>query len=231
MEEPVSGAGGGERPVLYTCAQSRGLRVSWTAVELGIELEYRMLPFPPRALAREYLTINPLGTVPALVHDGHMLTESSAIAHYLATRWGPTPLAVAPDEADYGAFLDFLHHADATLTFPQTVYQRFVLMDQERGCQDAGEAYATWYAKRLVKAEHRLESREYLCADRFTVADIAIAYALYLSALNGLEHLVPQRLKQYRDQMTARAGFIAAVAAEDAAALACGASRGITGNG
>lgn len=209
----------GDRPILYTCARSRGLRVSWAAAELGIELEYRMLPFPPRALAREYLAINPLGTVPALVHEGHMLTESSAIAQYLATRWGPSPLAVAPDEADYGAFLDFLHHADATLTFPQTVYQRFVLMEKERGLQEAGEAYATWYAKRLIKAEERLESREYLCADRFTVADIAVAYALYLSGLNGLDHLVPEGLKAYRARMTARAGFIAAVEAEGAAAL------------
>jgi glutathione S-transferase len=225
VEEPVSGAGDGERPVLYTCARSRGLRASWTAAELGIELEYRMLPFPPRALARAYLAINPLGTVPALVHDGHVLTESAAIAHYLATRWGPTPLAVAPHEADYGAFLDFLHHADATLTFPQTVYQRFKLMEPDRGLQDAGEAYATWYARRLVKAEQQLAAREYLCAGRFTVADIAIAYALYLSSLNGLDHLVPKGLKEYRERMIARAGFIAAVEAEEMAARASGATR------
>lgn len=208
----------GERPVLYTCERSRGLRVSWTAAELGIELDYRILPFPPRAHTREYFEINPLGTVPALVHDGHTMTESSAIAHYLATRWGPSPLAVNPDEADYGVFLDFLHHADATLTFPQTVYQRFVLMEPARGFREAGEAYATWYAKRLVKAEQRLAMREFLCADRFTVADIAVAYALYLSTLNGLDHLVPKVLKDYRERMTARAGFIAAVAAEAAAA-------------
>src|SRR5262245_6775402 len=121
------------RPVLYTCKGSRGLRVSWAAAELGIELDYRMLPFPPRVRAEQYLEVNPLGTVPALVHDGHVLTESCAITHYLATRWGPTPLSVAPGESDYGAFLDFLHYAEATITFPQTVHIRFSLFEKQRG--------------------------------------------------------------------------------------------------
>jgi glutathione S-transferase len=210
------------RPVLYTCPGSRGLRVSWAAMELGIALEYRMLPFPPRVHARDYLDVNPLGTVPALVHDGHVLTESSAIVHYLATRWGPTALAIAPGERDYGAYLDFLHYADATITFPQTVFLRFAVFEPDSGLAAAGEAYATWFEKRLIKAEQHLESREYLCADRFTGADIAVAYALYLSARIGLDHLVPPSLKAYRARMTSRPGFLDAVAAEAAAAEAQG---------
>ena len=120
-----------DRPILYTSPSSRGLRASWAAAELGIELEYRIVPFPPRARAKWYFDVNPLATVPALEHEGYVMTESSAIAHYLATRWGPSSLAVAPDEEDYAAYLDFLHHADATITFPQTVYLRFVMMEPE----------------------------------------------------------------------------------------------------
>jgi len=206
------------RPILYICAGSRGLRATWTAAELGIDLEYRMLPFPPRSRARHYLEVNPLGTIPALLHDGHLLTESSAIAHYLATRWGPTELTIAPGEQDYGAFLDFLHHADATITFPQTVYLRFVRMEPDLGLEAAGEAYADWFGKRLVKAERHLENRDYLCADRFTVADIAITYALYLATLIGLDHFVPQNLKDYRARMTARPAFARAVETEQKAA-------------
>ena len=208
----------GERPVFFTCAGSRGLRASWAAAELGIALDYRMLPFPPRARAKEYLDVNPLGTVPALLHDGHLLTESSAIAHYLATRWGPTELAIAPGEQDYGAFLDFLHHADATITFPQTVFLRFARMERNLGLEAAGEAYADWFGKRLVKAELHLENRDYLCAGRFTVADVAVTYALHLATLTGLDHLVPQGLKDYRARMTARPAFARAVEAERAAA-------------
>jgi len=211
-----------DKPVLYTSAGSRGLRASWTAAELGIELEYKILPFPPRARAKWYFEINPLATVPALAHDGYVMTESSAISHYLATRWGPTPLAIAPGEQDYGTYLDYLHHADATITFPQTVYLRFCKMEPDRGLQEAGEAYADWYRQRLVKAEQRLAAREYLCADRFTVADIAVTYALYLSTLIGLDHLVPDSLKAYRDRMTARPAFARAIELERLAAKAQG---------
>lgn len=212
----------GGAPVLWTCAMSRGFRVSWAAAELGIALDTRILPFPPRKAAREYLDVNPLGTVPALVHDGYVMTESSAIAHYLATRWGPTPLAVSPEERDYAAYLDFLHHADATITFPQTVFMRFALFEKERGLQEAGEAYADWYAKRLVKAQERLSGREYLCGDRFTAADIAVAYALYLSTRVGLDHLVPEPLKAWRERMIARPGFAKAMETERRAAEAVG---------
>jgi len=205
-------------PILYTCAGSRGLRASWTAAELGIELEYRMLPFPPRARAAGYLDVNPLGTVPALLHDGQLLTESSAIAHYLVTRWEPSALAVAADEPDYGVYLDFLHYADATITFPQTVYLRFARLEQDLGLEAAGEAYADWFGQRLVKAERRLDNRDFLCAERFTVADIAVTYALHLAMRIGLDHFVPPRLKEYRARMTARPAFAHAIEAEQNAA-------------
>lgn len=196
-----------ERPTLYTCARSRGFRATWAAEEAGVDLDIKLLPFPPRFLAPEYLELNPLGTVPLLVDGDAHMTESCAIAHYLATRDGYTDLAVSPGEADYAAYCDFTYHADATITFPQTVYMRFVLFEKDKGLQEAGEAYAKWFWKRLVKLEQRLESREYLCADRFTVADICCGYALILAESVGLEDGVPDRLKAYRKRLKARDGF------------------------
>ena len=46
-----------------------------------------MLPFPPRALARPILDINPLGTVPALFDGLVRMTESAAICQYLAAQF------------------------------------------------------------------------------------------------------------------------------------------------
>jgi len=196
-----------ERPILYTCARSRGFRATWAAKEAGVDLDLKLLPFPPRFLAPEYLELNPLGTVPLLVDGDARMTESCAIAHYLATRDGYTDLAVSPGEADYAAYCDFTYHADATITFPQTVYMRFVLFEKDKGLQEAGEAYAKWFWKRLVKLEQRLESREYLCADRFTVADICCGYALVLAESVGLDEGVPESLKTYRERLRARDGF------------------------
>lgn len=203
-------------PILYTCARSRGLRASWAAEEAGVELDLRVLPFPPRYLAPDYMALNPLGTVPMLVDGETRLTESCAIAHYLATRSGYTPLAIAPGEREYGEYLDYTYHADATITFPQTVYMRFCLFEKDKGLQEAGHAYAKWFHKRLIKVEQRLEGREFLCADRFTVADICVGYALILSQSVGLDGGVPDSLKDYRARLLERPALQRAMAREDA---------------
>ncbi|MCR9179492.1 MAG: glutathione S-transferase family protein [Erythrobacteraceae bacterium] len=203
------------KPVLHTCARSRGLRATWAAEEAGVDIDLRILPFPPRYLAPEYLELNPLGTVPLLVDGAARLTESCAIAHYLATREGYTPLAIAPGEEDYGAYLDYTYHADATITFPQTVYMRFAIFEKDKGWAEAGHAYAKWFHKRLVKVEQRLEGREFLCADRFTVADICIGYALILAQSVGLDEGVPQSLKDYRARLTARPAYQRAFTREE----------------
>ena len=120
---------------LYHCTGARSLRALWTIEELGAACELVVMPFPPRKKVAGWMAINPLGTIPLLVDGEVRMTESSAITQYLATG---TALAVAPDEADYGWYLDFLHHADATLTFPQTVYMRYRLFEPHRGFEAAG---------------------------------------------------------------------------------------------
>lgn len=210
------------KPVLYTCARSRGLRATWAAEEAGVDIDLKILPFPPRYLAPEYLAINPLGTVPMLVDGESRMTESCAIAHYLASKDGPSPLVIAPGERDYAEYCDVTYHADATITFPQTVYMRFVLFEKDKGLQEAGHAYAKWYWKRLVKVEERLKSRDYLCGDRFTVADICVGYALILSASVGLDEGVPDSLKAYRERLTSRPAYRRAFEREEEGRKALG---------
>ncbi|MEO1647578.1 MAG: glutathione S-transferase family protein [Pseudomonadota bacterium] len=203
-------------PILYTCAGSRGLRATWAAEEAGVPLDLRMLPFPPRHKAPECLEINPLGTVPFLMDGEARMTESCAIAHYLASQELENGLTVQPGETDYAAYLDFTYHADATLTFPQTVYMRFALFEKDKGWAEAGHSYANWFYKRLVKVEERLATRDYLCADRFTVADICVGYALILAGKVGLDEGVPEGLKAYRERLTARDAYKRAVSREEA---------------
>ena len=203
-------------PILYTCAGSRGLRATWAAEEAGTDIDLKLLPFPPRFKATEYLQVNPLGTVPMLIEGDTEMTESCAIAHYLATKGNVEDLVVASGEEDYPGYLDFTYHADATITFPQTVFMRFSLFEKEKGWSEAGEAYAKWFWKRLVKLEQRLETRKFLCADRFTVADICCGYALILAGRVGLDEGIPQSLRDYRDGLVSRDGYKRAVARESA---------------
>eukprot|EP00449_Zooxanthella_nutricula_P051158 CAMPEP_0198580878 /NCGR_PEP_ID=MMETSP1462-20131121/123494_1 /TAXON_ID=1333877 /ORGANISM="Brandtodinium nutriculum, Strain RCC3387" /LENGTH=160 /DNA_ID=CAMNT_0044312239 /DNA_START=21 /DNA_END=500 /DNA_ORIENTATION=- len=146
------------------------------------------MPFPPRFLAKDYTKLNVLGTIPYFVHGDTKMTESCGVPMYLVERFGPTPMQVRPDEADFGAYLNWITHADATLTFPQTVFLRFVMQEPKKGLGEAGVAYAKWFVARLRLLDQALEDgREFLCAGRFTIADICVTYALLLGTRLGLD--------------------------------------------
>src|SRR5690349_13212656 len=104
---------------LYHCHAARSFRPLWMLEEMGVPYELKMLPFPPRVFAKDYLAINPLGTIPYMIDGETKMTESSGICQYLGTKYGPTPLMVGEGDAAYGAFLNWMYFSDATLTFPQ----------------------------------------------------------------------------------------------------------------
>ena len=81
---------------LYHCVSARSFRPLWMLEELAVPYELVMLPFPPRVLARSYLDLNPLGTVPLLLDGATRLTESAAICQYLCATHAPTPLRSSP---------------------------------------------------------------------------------------------------------------------------------------
>jgi glutathione S-transferase len=54
------------------------------------------------------MDINPLGTVPAYIDGTTRMTESSAICEFIAMRHSLGDLAVAPDESEYGEYLNWV---------------------------------------------------------------------------------------------------------------------------
>ncbi len=189
---------------LYHCANARSFRALWTLEELGLDYELETMPFPPRFRQEGYLDLNPLGTVPTFIDGDVKMTESAAICHYLVTRYGPSDLAVAPDEPDYGTYLNFLVMGEATLTFPQTVYLRYTFLEpEERKVPQAAADYTQWFASRF-KAAVTMMGKDYVCADRFTAADISLAYAVKLANAIGLAGAVPAAAQDYWQRLQSR---------------------------
>ena len=210
---------------LYHCMNARSFRVLWTLEEMRLPYELKILPFPPRVHAREYLQINALGTIPRMLDGDTRMTESAAICQYLATRYGPSPLAVEPHEPTYGAFLNFLHFGEATLTFPEAIVLRYSRIEpDERRQPQVVDDYARFFYGRLRMAEATLASSDYLCAGRFTAADISVGYALLLSHYNGLSEKLPGAVRAYWERLRQREGFQRADAAQKDAAKAAGIS-------
>ncbi len=203
---------------LYHCVAARSFRPLWTLEELGLPYDLKMLPFPPRVFAKEYLGINPLGTVPLLLDGETRMTESAAIVQYLVTRYGPTPLAVGVDEPDFGAYLNWLHFGEATLTFPQTLVLRYTRLEpEERRNPQVAADYTKWFFGRLRGVEAAVAGSDTLCAGRFTAADISVGYALLLARRIGLSSEFGPAVAAYWQRLQAREAFRRAVEAENLA--------------
>ncbi len=210
---------------LYHCMSARSFRPLWMLEELGLPYALRMLPFPPRVAARAYLEVNPLGTVPLMIDGATRMTESAAICQYLCARHAPTPLQVAVEEEDYGAYLNFLHFGEATLTFAQTLVLRYTRFEPaSRQQPTVASDYARWFLARLRTLEPVLAEQPYLCAGRFTAADVSVGYALLLAQHLELSARFTPAVAAYWARLQQRDAYRRALRAQELAARAQGVS-------
>jgi len=204
---------------LWHCKGSRSVRPLWTLEEMDLNYELEVMKFPPRFMHPDYTEINPIGTVPFFTDSGDKnsvnvskMTESVAICRYLVDKYGPTDLAVGIEEVDYADYLNWLYRSDATLTFPLTIVMRYTRLEpEERRLEQAVEDYKVWFFSRLRSVESALEGKEYLCAGRFTLADIAVGYALAFAENLCLRDGFKANTNNYYERLKARPCFQKAI--------------------
>ncbi len=158
--------------VFYTNPMSRGRIIRWMLEEVGQPYETRILRWETGdAKAADYLAINPMGKVPAIVHDGVIVTECAAICAYLADVFpqaGLAPPAHSPLRGPYYRWLFF-----AAGPIEQAVAAKAVnlepTIEQRRslgfGC----------FEDVLGAVETAVKDRAYLVGDGFTAADLYLA--------------------------------------------------------
>jgi glutathione S-transferase len=67
--------------------------------------------------------------------------------------------------------------------------------------------YRKWFLARMRSVETALAGQDTLCAGRFTVADIAVSYALVLARELGIEEVFTPNISRYWAQISARPAF------------------------
>ena len=94
---------------LYHAAPSRSSTALWMLEEIGEPYELRVLDLKAgEQRAPAYLAVNPMGKVPALVHDGVLITEVGAICLYLADAFPRAGLAPAIGDRLRGPYLRWM---------------------------------------------------------------------------------------------------------------------------
>ena len=122
-------------------------------------------------------------------------------------------------------YLNYLHMSDTTLTFPQTLVLRYSRFEPpERLQPQVAEDYGKWFHARLRTLEAHVAGHEFLCAGRFTAADVAVGYALMLAELLGLDDRFTPAVAVYWQRLSGRAAYRRALAAQDSAAREQGVS-------
>ncbi|HMO75312.1 MAG TPA: glutathione S-transferase family protein [Sphingopyxis sp.] len=154
--------------IFYTNPMSRGQIVRWMLEEVGAPYETRLLDYGTTMKAPDYLAVNPMGKVPAVVHGGRVVTECAAICAYLADAFPDAGLAPASGErAEYYRWLFFAAGpVEQAITAKHFGIEPDV--DQQRmagfGSLDAA----------LGALEGAVAGRAFVAGDRFSAADVYV---------------------------------------------------------
>jgi len=101
---------------LYHASPSRSSIVLWMLEEVGPPYDIKLIRLSEGDNRKpEYLKINPLGKVPALVHNGAVITEVAAICTYLADEFPNAKLNIPVGNPARGVYLKWLFFAPSVM--------------------------------------------------------------------------------------------------------------------
>ena len=156
--------------IFYTNPMSRGQIVRWMLEEVGAPYEQRLLDYDTTMKAPAYLAVNPMGKVPAIVHNGHVVTECAAICAYLADAFPDAKLAPAPApaaRADYYRWLFFTAGpVEQAITSKHLGFEPNGEQQRSAGFGSLGAA--------LDALEGAVAGKAFVAGDSFTAADVYV---------------------------------------------------------
>ncbi len=205
----------------YTNPMSRGQIARWALEESGAIYETVLLDYETTMKQEPYLSVNPMGKVPAIVHDGRVVTECAAICAYLADAFPDAGLAPLPAErADYFRWLFF-----GAGPLEQAVTNRamgFAPTEAQHRMAGYGN-----YDLAVDVLEKAVAAHPYIAGDRFTAADVYLGSQVIWGVAFGT---LPKRaaFEDYIGRLTGREAYQRAKAIDEALIAEARATAGET---
>ena len=194
---------------IYHSKQSRSMRVVWLCEEIGLSYALEELGmFTAEMKTRDYLSIHPLGKVPAIDDDGFVLWETGAIFEYLVARYGDEAL-IPPRSTRAGALAaQWIGYGENPLTIimGEIAAHSGPIPDDmkipalvDRGCDIAPALVGV--------VERALGDQPYILGDEFSAADIMLGFGLHIARhLTFVSEETPRTLA-YCERLTNRPAF------------------------
>ncbi|MEQ1542920.1 MAG: glutathione S-transferase family protein [Novosphingobium sp.] len=195
----------------FTNPMSRGQIARWALHEAGADYEQVLVDWATKPAA--LLAANPMGKVPTVIHHSatgdKVVSECAAICAYLAEAHPEAGLGPSADEAaDYFRWLFF-----AAGPVEQAVITRSMGWDLPKD----REMMAGWgsYERTIAALEGHFESNNFVCGNRFTLADVYVGsqvdWGLTFGSIPPNEAFVA-----YAERLRARDAYKAAKAIDNA---------------
>jgi glutathione S-transferase len=184
--------------ILHHAAPSRSSTVLFMLEEIGAPYELKVLDLQKEEQYRpEYLAINPMGKVPAIEHNGAVVTEVGAICTYLADAFPKAGLAPPIGDPLRGTYLRWMFFQGNALE-PAIVDRALKREPGRRGMMPYGT-----YEVAVAALERAVEKGPWFLGERYSAADVYVGSAISW----GLQfQLLPERevFKRYAARLNGR---------------------------
>ena len=191
---------------LFHSPQSRSAGALVLLEELAADYELHILNLKKGEQRRaDYLAINPMGKVPAIVHDGALVTEQGAVYAYLADLYPEAGITPAIGDPLRGPYLRWLFYYGSSFE-PALIDKSLKRAPAPASTSPYGD-----YDTMLKTLTDQLAGGPFLLGERFTAADILVASTLQSGFMAKL--IEPGGvLSEYVDRAVARDGHERAAA-------------------
>lgn len=195
---------------LYMNPMSRGRIVRWMLEELEVPYEVKIMQYGPEIKSEEYLSINPMGKLPALVHNGTVVTETAAICAYLADQFPEKNLAPAPNSPERAAYYRWMFFASGAVE-PATFCKNMgiEITDEKRTMSPFGSYDDVFGVLRQAVAKNT-----YVCGEQFTAADVYVGSCIGFYIHFGILEMNPD-FEAYLGRVMSRPAAIKAREIDD----------------
>jgi glutathione S-transferase len=185
----------------------RDMRVRWALEEAGLPYAETLIDFEEKDGAA-YRARQPFGQVPVYEEDGLTLFESGGILHHIASHHDALMPADAGERAQVTSWL--FAALNSLEPYVQALAEIDLFHSEEAWAQARRPGAEAALRQRLAALSAVLETRDWLAAGRFTVADLLTAMVLDILRHTDILADYPV-LKAYRDRCFARPAYARAL--------------------
>ena len=185
----------------FFAPNSRATSILWLLEELGVPYETEIVDINAEGGAPEkYRAIQPHKKVPAIQHEGVVITERAAISIYLTERFPEAKLSPPVGDPKRGPFLSWMVYVDSVI-------------DPALAAKGLGFQYAkrsTSYGSfddMLAHVERTLTAHPYALGEAFSAVDTQLGMAIYWAL--ELVKVFPDKpvFRDYLKRIAARPAF------------------------